>query len=88
MDYNPPNIYAVSPSVMSLTQFTTNDATSPPIQFSVNPITNTSVVFEPETWYETAGTEDPRVVYRESNKLYYLLYRFVARMNIDRSIPI
>jgi len=79
--YNPPNIYAVSPSVLSLTEFTTNpmNSTAPPFFFSMNEITSDSVVFQPETWYETDGTEDPRVIYRESNQLYYLLYTYVEK---------
>ena|SRR3990167_6394415 len=70
------NMYAVSPSILALTSFTTTpmNATTPPFDFSVNPITQNSVVFQPTTWYETDGTEDPRVIYRESNKMYYLLY--------------
>lgn len=74
--YNPPNPYAVSPSVLSLASFTTSplNASSPPFHFDVSSIESNSVVFQPETWYETDGTEDPRVIYRPSNQQYYLLY--------------
>ena len=73
---SPPNRYAVSPSFLALTPFTTSplNATAPPFHFSMNKITEDSVVFYPDTWYETDGTEDPRVIYRKSNKQYYLLY--------------
>jgi len=71
------NPYTVSSSVMSLVSFTTNNVSQPPFDFQFNNIVQSSVVFEPEIWYEEYGTEDPRVIYRESNQMYYLLYSAV-----------
>lgn len=38
------------------------------------PISNASVVFQPEVASEVRGTEDPRLVYDERAAIYYLLY--------------
>ena len=70
------NPYSVSPSVMSLVSFTSNNGSQPPFNFQFDDIVQSDVVFEPETWYEQDGTEDPRVIYRASNQMYYLLYRY------------
>jgi len=44
-------------------------------------IVSDSVVFNATEPYEQLGTEDPRVVYRASNGVYYMLYSAVQDVN-------
>jgi len=43
-----------------------------------SPITDESIVFQPESAADTFGTEDPRIVYRDKDQTYYLLYSAVS----------
>jgi len=76
--------YSVTPSVMPLAFLTT------PLEqldaLSFDPITESSVVFQPDGQDESYGTEDPRVVYRGKTGVYYLLYSAVA--NTTGGIPV
>jgi len=72
----------VSPSVMSFSPL--------PVPTDVNDIvperlTEGSVVFSPATQDENFGTEDPRIVYRDRDGLYYLLYSAVKATYFDEN---
>eukprot|EP01125_Pyxidicula_operculata_P008172 TRINITY_DN2763_c0_g1_i2.p1 TRINITY_DN2763_c0_g1~~TRINITY_DN2763_c0_g1_i2.p1 ORF type:complete len:311 (+),score=54.98 TRINITY_DN2763_c0_g1_i2:63-995(+) len=66
--------YSTTQSVMAYTEIIPGWTDS---SILFGSITEDSVVFYPDTPYENYGTEDPRVVYREKNGEYYLLYSAV-----------
>lgn len=44
---------------------------------SMNNISESSVIFEPNGTLENYGVEDPRVKYRDLDKTYYMFYSAV-----------
>jgi predicted GH43/DUF377 family glycosyl hydrolase len=69
------NIYTVSPSMLAVSKLTD------PINYNdigFTKISNEDVVFSPIGPQDAYGTEDPRIVYREKDQTYYLLYSAVS----------
>jgi len=68
------NKYSTGPSVLTLS--TLKDPLNPD-NIQATPISAASIVLAPTSSNDSFGTEDPRVVYREQDKTYYLLYSAV-----------
>jgi predicted GH43/DUF377 family glycosyl hydrolase len=71
---NPNDPYDTTPSVLAWTKL---DRHSNDHNFTFSTITPDSVVFAPESDSDAFGTEDPRIVFRQADQTYYLLYSAV-----------
>jgi len=76
------DVYQTQPSVINYA----NVKGSLDGDFQFAPITDLSIVIEPEGMESSYGTEDPRAVYREKDQTYYILYSAVE--NTTGNIPI
>jgi len=77
------NPYNVGPSVISFVKRISSDTEFNKIL--IEPIDSSKVVIQPSGPSSSYGCEDPRVVYREKDRTYYILYSSVSN---NSGIPI
>ena len=77
---DPLNPKFLSPSVLPLVNFTYDDTTK---EISFEYTGEEDIVFEGVEPKENYGTEDPRVVYREKDSTYYMMYTAVEKKGND-----